>query len=986
MAVSDVNQLQMVVSSSTTSFNDLIDSQKELIQSQIEHLQNLVVAQCKLTGVNPLSQEMAAGALSIKIGKRPRDLLNPKAMKYMQSFFSIKDATNKRESREISALFGVTATQVREFFNGQRSRVRRFVRLSGEKANRSIKCEEQAGLLCSDSNVASNTLPLNTMAPINAVGPSCPLPLNTMAPINAEGPSCTLPLNTMAPINSEGPSCSTQDEDIPPGMNDLDKHFVENIFTLMRKEDKFSGQVKLMEWILQIQDSTVLHWFSTKGGVMILATWLGQAAMEEQTTVLHVIIKVLCHLPLHKALPAHMSAILQSVNKLRFYRSSDISNRARVLLSKWSKIFARSQNLKKFSAVKSTSECQDEMLLKQSIGEIMGSESWEKKADNLDPAENFRKLESLQPVKLLTSFVDDSNKKLVRGSSSHNRERRKVQLVEQPGQKVTGRSSQLARPLPATQERPLSADEIQKAKLRAQFMQSKYGKPVTTYDGSPKKVLHPQVSTSQATSRSNVRAKVEEHKKPTENEPKLAPISNKMNQDVYEPASKKIKRVQISWNTPPEMRINTGWMVGTGVNSKEVEFQRNRIRREKEIIYKTIHEIPSDPKEPWDREIDYDDSLTPEIPNEQLPDAEGTENAVFHSQSEEVRVTSAATTSQSSNGNGNMPEPDFELLAVLLKNPDLVFALTSAEGGGNLSSQDTMKLLDMLKSNGVSSAVGSLAGVGTKAEEKIEVSLPSPTPSSNPVTNALGAIAKNPFSWQPATVYGEESRMSVATATVHSHVYSTGMVLPQRPVIPPSPAEPLVTQTPIYQRAISANLPENRARVAVPSLNQTGPEILHNQNNFTVSNIPQYNSLAAPSPVAHLMPTSARSQMRQASADIPESQFSTASWRDRQNLTPNSEFHTNYNNYNAYAGGTQQDPMGHTRNRNEMVGDLRYDTWSPDNSPVRSQQSGWSYGQPRTNNGQGYRVDRSRQQIQPRHPEYRDHGRNDGRRWREQRR
>lgn len=32
--------------------------------------------------------------------------------------------------------------------------------------------------------------------------------------------------------------------------------------------------------------------FLKKGGVMILATWLGQAAMEEQTTVLHVIIKV----------------------------------------------------------------------------------------------------------------------------------------------------------------------------------------------------------------------------------------------------------------------------------------------------------------------------------------------------------------------------------------------------------------------------------------------------------------------------------------------------------------------------------------------------------------------------------------------------------------------------------------------------------------------------------------------------------------------
>lgn len=134
-------------------------------------------------------------------------------------------------------------------------------------------------------------------------------------------------------------------------------------------------------------------------------------------------------------------------------------------------------------------------------------------------------------------------------------------MVEQPGQKVTGRSSQLARPLPATQERPLSADEIQKAKLRAQFMQSKYRKPVTTYDGSPKKVPHPQVSTSQATSRSNVRAKVEEHTKPTANEPELAPISNKMNQDLFEPASKKIKRVQISWQRPPGIPIQFIFLV-----------------------------------------------------------------------------------------------------------------------------------------------------------------------------------------------------------------------------------------------------------------------------------------------------------------------------------------------------------------------------------------------------------------------------------------
>jgi hypothetical protein len=45
-------------------------------------------------------------------GKRPRDLLNPKAVNCMQSVFSIKDAISKKESREISALFGVTVTQV----------------------------------------------------------------------------------------------------------------------------------------------------------------------------------------------------------------------------------------------------------------------------------------------------------------------------------------------------------------------------------------------------------------------------------------------------------------------------------------------------------------------------------------------------------------------------------------------------------------------------------------------------------------------------------------------------------------------------------------------------------------------------------------------------------------------------------------------------------------------------------------------------------
>lgn len=45
-------------------------------------------------------------------GKRPRDLLNPKAVKYMQEIFSVKDSISKKECRDISAQFGITVTQV----------------------------------------------------------------------------------------------------------------------------------------------------------------------------------------------------------------------------------------------------------------------------------------------------------------------------------------------------------------------------------------------------------------------------------------------------------------------------------------------------------------------------------------------------------------------------------------------------------------------------------------------------------------------------------------------------------------------------------------------------------------------------------------------------------------------------------------------------------------------------------------------------------
>lgn len=70
-----------------------------------------------------------------------------------------------------------------------------------------------------------------------------------------------VPLNTIGPASvEETPSCSNNDDTLP-GLDDLDKQFVENIFNLMRKEETFSGQVKLMEWILRIQSSAVLCWY-----------------------------------------------------------------------------------------------------------------------------------------------------------------------------------------------------------------------------------------------------------------------------------------------------------------------------------------------------------------------------------------------------------------------------------------------------------------------------------------------------------------------------------------------------------------------------------------------------------------------------------------------------------------------------------------------------------------------------------------------------
>ncbi|KAJ9171859.1 hypothetical protein P3X46_015166 [Hevea brasiliensis] len=1056
------NLEEIEIGSSVESFHRFLGSQKELFHSQIDQLQRIVVNQCKLTGVNPLSQEMAAGAMSIKIGKRPRDLLNPKAIKYMQAVFSIKDAISKKESREISAQFGVTVTQVRDFFASQRSRVRKLVHLSREKAARTNSCKEpQDGVSASSDPM----IPID-LAPLNSVHPD-PVPLNSVhpdpVPLNSVGPDLN-PIYPAGPSNAdEAPSCSTQG-DVLPGLNDSDKHFVENIFIWLRKEETFSGQVKLMEWILQIQNPSVLNWFLTKGGVMILATWLSQAAVEEQTSILLVALKVLCHLPLHRALPEHMSAILHSVNKLRFYRTSDISNRARVLLSRWSKIFAR-EAMKKPNGVKSSIDAQ-EMILKQSIDEIMGNELWQPNVGNpedvlalSESSENTRKIEPSQTLKLLTASTDDSSRKHALGVS-HTRERRKVQLVEQPGQKTAGRSPQATKAVSVSQSRPMSTDDIQKAKMRALFMQGKHGKTGSSSNGansmkteSSNKPSNTPFCSLIPASKIPPQPKIGEPEKPVIVPPKISDkqeghLDPKHKMNSKEPLGELCRRVQIPWQTPSEIKLNSLWRVGIGENSKEVDGQKNRNRRELETIYRTAQDIPSNPREPWDREMDYDDTLTPDIPIEQPPDADGAETQVSHNENTVNNTVVAQAPSLPQIIGGGAAEPDLELLAVLLKNPELVIALTSGQAG-NLSTEETVKLLDMIKRNGAGLA-SCLNGFSGKIEERVEVSLPSPTPSSNSGTSGWRPEdAKNPFSQQGSggnriafTDPGVPTYISTVdklTGLVQSQNQARNISMPQQQAslqlplqhqqvygaIPPF-SWPQTTSTIPENRQPSMVLPSHQSLPTNSSILQTPvsemglatknlPVISPNLHNFsatagpsvrieTVNNVkpapivsfamntPDRQAVPFPMPIA--TPTPAHSHpLISEPALVHSSRPSTGnmgsmpdSWRGRQGLATSSPSQVNRTNYDASLRGPVQPHLqsGPPWERNEYAGDEGFESWSPENSPVRSPEymHGRNYQGSRMNPRWNYTPDnRSRQRN---YSGNRDNNRNGNgnRRWR----
>ncbi|XP_055813378.1 homeobox protein LUMINIDEPENDENS isoform X2 [Solanum dulcamara] len=930
----------------------------------------------------------------------------------MQSIFSVKDAINKKEIREISALFGVTVTQVRDFFTAQRTRVRKFLRFSREKPSISnLSIEGPCPIpLSSDPSSQTEPVPLDSAVPI---------PLDSAVPI------CT----------EEGPSCSTQDE-VLTGIEERDRHFVDNIFTLMTKVEAFSGKVKLMDWILEVQNPSVLYWFLAKGGVMILSAWLTEAAGEEQTSVLHIILKVLCHLPLHKAIPVHMSAILQSVNSLRFYRTPDISNRARILLARWSKIFAKSQAMKKRNGIKSASDVQDELLLQQSISEVVGDEIWNSKIEDVEEAhaslcgtsENSRKLDSPQPVKLLTASSDDSNKRLKGALVSKTRERRKVQLMEQPSQRTTGRS--LGRPAPATQGRPLSADDIQKAKMRAQFMQSRYGK-ANNDDSSRVKPQAPNGISSPPDGILLGAPKLQDQPKVDECEKLNSVASKGSNQlenhlklsfDVEEPPSKRCKRMQIPWRKPPEVQLSDTWKVCAGGESKEVEVQNNRIRRERETIYRTVQEIPLNPKEPWDREMDPDDTLTPEIPIEQLPDAEGAETGVLPLEDKETEAALASM----SNSIATTAEPDVELLAILLKNPALVYALTSGQGG-NLSTEQIVKLLDSIKADGKNS-LSIQTNLGGDAEKKVEVSLPSPTPSSDPGTSgsSMQHFAKNPFSQRSSMVVPEANGVPQHAALVHSQemLQASSLVHQQIPLAPQ-----LAQQLALLQAAAGSYGNDHRPSPLHPSINQTllanpmhsqlsASEPAVNRNNYAPFGLTEYNQQSATAATATRIQGETYGNIRSSQMPIANVQQRTISLHSPQMTPPRPQLQTQSQpgyapehmwgtipgsalnrgyqensipkHYNAHLAGHVEPGLQQPawRGNNNYVEEAGFESWSPDNSPVRrhEQVPRWNYPEPQMNMRDNYRPDWSTSRNPGYYSGYRGPDDGGNRRWGDRRR
>lgn len=135
--------------------------------------------------------------------------------------------------------------------------------------------------------------------------------------------------------------------------------------------------------------------------------------------------------------------------------------------------------------------------------------------------------------------------------------------MDQPDSKAAGRSVQVARAGPSNQSRPMSADDIQKAKMRAMFMQNKYGKSdVSTPENLGQKSVNREISSAQiikTTPSSRIaqlpHTKWNEDKKPLIPIRKPSPVKmetdSKPNKTSREHLLERLKSVRTQWHSPP---------------------------------------------------------------------------------------------------------------------------------------------------------------------------------------------------------------------------------------------------------------------------------------------------------------------------------------------------------------------------------------------------------------------------------------------------
>jgi hypothetical protein len=103
--------------------------------------------------------------------------------------------------------------------------------------------------------------------------------------------------------------------------------------------------------------------------------------------------------------------------------------------------------------------------------------------------------------------------------------------MEHPDRKATQTATRVARTAIISNSRPLSADDIQKAKLRASYMQQKHGKTdVSKTENDPKLLF-----------------------KPDANKPAQVPILKVVNKPDIDPLNmmERLKHAQVRWRTPP---------------------------------------------------------------------------------------------------------------------------------------------------------------------------------------------------------------------------------------------------------------------------------------------------------------------------------------------------------------------------------------------------------------------------------------------------